>query len=895
MILGILFLPAVCGADISLANKLLSTAGPYAGVCSQGPVSDDGNTARWIWAYHNNPAPKNLFTYFRKVVDLQALPKDAALRLAADSNARMWINGRIVRRKVARYHEEHITAEVINARPYLRPGKNVIVVLHHNWGDIITFQRTGNKHAGLYISGSWLKTDTTWRCRQAPEFFAHDKQIVGVIKHPRIRYPQIIDGRKMPGRDIHDPGFDDNAWAYAVEVQDGPWPKVPNDVETPGQCEHAVVPPAVLAAGRIERTMDLSDDPLSIAADIRTAKYKPDEIVGHQAARLVSGQTATISGRAGESYYMTFDFYLPVHGYPFLGLSDAAEGTLIDFGYCELAHAQYDGRMHVDVNGWINSEGVVGFGYADRYITKKGAQQVELPDERTARWMTVHIHFKNDGRVVINDLGIVKSQYPITMAGSFDCGDERIEQIVKLCMIHTEVTMTDAYVDTPGREDGQWIEDDRPRALLAARWFGDTKLRELLIRTHAQGQGKDGNLHPFSPSNYRAYPAPYDWSVQWVAALYDDYMWTGRTGRIKRYWDNLCRYWNNVLSPVGNKLSHVDDEGLWRTRHVLADIRVGLHCIDHRQSSGIVMPWMIERLRYSADMADAIGQDKQAAEWRNISDKMAAAFRKYHIVPAKGNVPAHVGDRFDPEDPKLERGYSQAGQTVAITSGLLTTEQAVADLNYAFGPPDGSPPEGVTRWNNPTYGYRVLKALSENGFTERAVAHLIERYAPYLPGHPRNPVPLKLQGPYGGPLPEYWTSREDLGLASGEINTAQPKDETGSHGWQAVPLLWLHDSLLGVRITEPGGGRIRIAPDAGGLPYVAGHTVTPKGAVWVYWDPQQWKLELDIPQGVSARVIMPKACKGKRVRVIQSAGEVKRLDGNVFLINIEGSYVFRAG
>jgi len=114
-------------------------------------------------------------------------------------------------------------------------------------------------------------------------------------------------------------------------------------------------------------------------------------------------------------------------------------------------------------------------------------------------------------------------------------------------------------------------------------------------------------------------------------------------------------------------------------------------------------------------------------------------------------------------------------------------------------------------------------------------------------------VPLSLQGPYGGPLPEYWVSREDLNLKPGEKNPAQPADETGSHGWGSVPLLWLHDSLLGVRIVELGGARLRIAPETGGLAYVAGHTATPKGGVWVYYDPQQWRVEVRIPEGVTRR------------------------------------------
>ncbi len=856
-------------------------------VCGLASASQAAD-AKWIWADPDEPAPKNRFTYLRKVVDLKELPDDACLRFAADSNAQLRINGSCVRRKVARYHEERITAEVVNARPYLHKGKNVFLVLHHNWGDIVTFQRTGNKRAGLYIDGTFLKTDTSWRCKTAPQFAAHDKQIVGITKDPRIRYPQIVDARKRLDGDPNDAGFDDGDWTSAHVVTDGRWPATPPDVETPGQREYPVRPLSVLNAGTLKPAQGISDDPLSIAAGIRKATCRPDPAMVERTEPLISGRPAVIEGKAGQSVYLTFDFFRPVHGYAYLEIAEAPEGTHIDFGYCEIAHALRTGKMHVDVSGWLNPEGVVGAGYADRYITTDGKQQVELPDERTARWLTLHIHFRRDGPLVIREVGIVKSQYPIEPIGSFACGNEQVDQIVKLCLIHAELTMTDAYVDTPGREDGQWIEDDRPRANLAAHWFGDTKLRRFLIRTHAEGQYADGDLHPFSPSNYpgggRKFTATFDWSVQWVAAIYDDYLWTGSTDLIRAYWTHLCKYWKLVLS-------HVDERGLWRTGRVLADIRVG-HRPKGKQSSGMITPWIIERLHWSAEMARAAGHADQAAAWEATARKMTQAFREYHVVPAQGNLPVHVADRFDPDNPNIERGYSQAGQTIAVTSDLLTPEEAKADLEYAFPPPDGSPPKGVTRWNNPSYGYRVLRALSHVGLSERAVAHLIERYAPYLPRHPRNPVPRRLQGPYGGPLPEYWVSREDLGLKEDETNPAQPIDETGSHGWNAVPLLWMHDTLLGVTILEPGGGRIRVAPEDGGLPYVSGHVDTPKGAVWIYWDPQKWRLDVSIPSGLTAEIVMPDQCKGKRVVITAPSGKVGKAHAGEHEITGEGRYVF---
>ena len=765
----------------------------------------------WIWTTPSEAAPKNRFTYFRKVVALDHVPANATLLFSADSNARLWINGQIVVRKVTRYHEHLATADSIDAAPYLHPGRNVIVVLHHNWGPIITFQRSANKHAGLYMESDWVRTDASWRWLTAPEFTAHEKQIVGITGDHRIRYPQIVDGRKVLAGNVHDAAFDDSSWRSAYEVKDGPWPSAPAKNEIANQRESAVPPERVVAAGRLMMEQALSSDPLSIATGIRTAHCEP----------VVGMNTTVIEGRAGESRYVTFDYNRPMHGYPFVDLVAAPEGTVIDFGYGEIAYTQYKGERPVHTDGWLNPEAVVGPGYADRYITRSGAQRFEVPDERTARWLTLHIHFTRDGAVTFRETGIVKSQYPIRMLGSFDAGDERIAQIVKLCLTHAELTMVDGYVDTPGREDGTWIEDARLRAVIASRWFGDSDLRRLVIRLHAESQKADGSFHCFPPSNYPADSCSYDWSVQWVAMLYDDYMWTGQTDLVTRYWEQLRRFWSEALS-------HVDTNGVWRTSKIFADIRVGVR-LSGKQSSGVVTPFLIQRLKWSVEMAAAAGHREQAEEWNRTAEKMSVAFLRDHIVAASGAVPAHVDDVFDPDNPSATRGFSQAGQAHRQIFSIQS--------------------------HHPTFAYRALFALSENGFPERAIAHLKERYAPYLPGDARNRVPLELQGPYGGPPPEYWVGREDLGLKDGEPNPAQPVDDTGSHGWQAVPLLWLHDSLLGVRIAEPGGARLSIAPRTAGLPYVSGSTMTPKGRVWIYWDGR--KFELELPAGVTAEVTLP--------------------------------------
>jgi hypothetical protein len=53
------------------------------------------------------------------------------------------------------------------------------------------------------------------------------------------------------------------------------------------------------------------------------------------------------------------------------------------------------------------------------------------------------------------------------------------------------------------------------------------------------------------------------------------------------------------------------------------------------------------------------------------------------------------------------------------------------------------------------------------------------------------------------------------------------------HGWASGPTAWLSEHTLGVRVLEPGGRVIRIAPELGDLEWVEGSFPTPRGILRV--------------------------------------------------------------
>jgi hypothetical protein len=108
-----------------------------------------------------------------------------------------------------------------------------------------------------------------------------------------------------------------------------------------------------------------------------------------------------------------------------------------------------------------------------------------------------------------------------------------------------------------------------------------------------------------------------------------------------------------------------------------------------------------------------------------------------------------------------------------------------------------------------------------------------------------------------------------------------------------VPLLWLHESLLGVSFEGRGSSEITIRPVSAGLPFVQGTTVTPSGAVSVYFDPSSPRISVEIPRDCVATVVFPAEFQGLVVRDVDRPGSSFSASENAVLAEA-GRYTFQA-
>ncbi len=66
------------------------------------------------------------------------------------------------------------------------------------------------------------------------------------------------------------------------------------------------------------------------------------------------------------------------------------------------------------------------------------------------------------------------------------------------------------------------------------------------------------------------------------------------------------------------------------------------------------------------------------------------------------------------------------------------------------------------------------------------------------------------------------------------------------HGWSGGPAPFMSERVFGIRFLEPGGRKITVDPDLGGLEYVKGSLPTPHGVIKIETD-RSGKVKLDVP------------------------------------------------
>ena len=167
--------------------------------------------SKWLWYRLHNVDLVNSWMRARRSFTLNRIPAAAEIKITADAQYKLWVNGHYACRGPARGFQEKWPYDRVNIAGFLRKGLNVICVLVHNPG-VSSFQYVHRGWAGLIVEGKIGGTDIAsgenWKVSRAPGYERTLWQL----------------SAQMPGmQEFFDTRKDDGAWRNAA-FDDSGWP-----------------------------------------------------------------------------------------------------------------------------------------------------------------------------------------------------------------------------------------------------------------------------------------------------------------------------------------------------------------------------------------------------------------------------------------------------------------------------------------------------------------------------------------------------------------------------------------------------------------------------------------------------------------------------------------------
>jgi alpha-L-rhamnosidase len=476
------------------------------------------------------------------------------------------------------------------------------------------------------------------------------------------------------------------------------------------------------------------------------------------------------------------------------------QGTNMSFPYTQTAGAQdYQAFGHL------------GF----RYLEIPGAEEEITVDDVTAT--------------------VVHSAYPEDGAATFESSDKTLDAVWDLMVRSLEYSVQETFVDTPTREQGQFLHDtvNISFGLMATehdRVATQQAIREFMLSQHrywtsGNDAGRYNAVYP-NGDGKRDIPDFTEVVPDWIWRYYLE---TGDRALLADVYDELSAtagYIRRHIPASGPTTGLVTQltGGSGAYQYGIVDWPMhGRFDYDMTATARTTVNALgVDVLRKVALVAQALGRpDAEIQAYVDdadaLADRMNATLRRpdgtfADGLLADGSQSAHAG---------------QHATSYAVAFGIAPEEDLPALGDYLAG---------MGMKQGPMTAHFLVEALARVGADEGLLDLLTNKddygWAGWLAD--------------GGTFtPEAWE-------LSGSANSA-------SHGWGSNVAVDVLDSVLGIDITAPGAAEVTFSVPDTGLGEASGSRMTQRGRVSSEWsrDGDDLSLSIEVPVNVSAIVELP--------------------------------------
>jgi alpha-L-rhamnosidase len=429
-------------------------------------------------------------------------------------------------------------------------------------------------------------------------------------------------------------------------------------------------------------------------------------------------------------------------------------------------------------------------------------------------------------------------------AGAFECSDERVNRLHQAAEWSFRGNACEIPTDCPTRERSGWTGDWQIYVPTAAYLYDVTGFSAKWLADLAADQRESGAVTSIVPDPAPDHPvaAALAGSAGWgdaaVHVPWEIYQATGNTEILAGQYDSMRRWvdFAAARSASGRHPARAEafpeprphDTYLWDTGwHFGEWLEPGTDAVgagrqlmaaDH---GPVATAYLHRSAAELSAIAAILGDSSAAGRYATLAERTLDAWRR-EFTGGDGQV----------------RPATQANLVRALAFGLLPGPQRAVAAGQLAGMIRAAGTHLGTGFLATPF---LLPVLADHGYLDLAY-ELLLRDSP--------PSWLAMTERGATTIWEDWEPLRDDGTMADSLN----------HYSKGAVISFLHRYTAGLQITEPGYRRFRAAPrPGGGITSARTHHDSPHGRIELAWslDGRRGRLELTVPDGASADVILP--------------------------------------
>ena len=481
------------------------------------------------------------------------------------------------------------------------------------------------------------------------------------------------------------------------------------------------------------------------------------------------------------------DYYC---AYPILKTS-GGKGSTVNWGWAESLYVK---NGHKGDKGNRNeSENKIFKGTTDTYcMDGQSNAEFTLPWWRPGRWCKIDIETK-DAPLVINEIAMIESRYPLEDEGSFESNDTTLPDVTKICMRGMQMCAHEMLFDCPYYEQQMYPGDTRVQLSLMKAITRDNRMHRRVMDIYDFGKRDNGMIAMNWPTRMLQESSSY---TMCYILMYDDYL----------KWNEINYPWLKARFPgfmfTMNALKYYENkDGLlvnlpgwcfmdWVPKWEREAKGVAPDGESKTNPSSLNNLFWVLSMQTASCVAEALGEKEIAKYW---SDRAAKTGKKIVEIfwDKKRNM---VADTVD------FSSYSEHAQSLAILSGILSPEQEKLAFNALLTEKD-------LHRATVYFSYYLFETYFKFGRGDLFLKRL-DLWRDY--------VKMGLKTPLESPdVPGKHYARSDC------------------HAWGSHPIYFMRAGLAGIRPDALGFSRVKIEPHPGDLKFIKTTLPHPKGEISV--------------------------------------------------------------